>query len=124
MPGIAAELLQQRRFGALSPPGLYEFKGQLASHNLEPKSADLAPMIWPDWVQKVDITQQTRDLSGWFLSVALIGLAVDVLASLALSGRTIIAGAILATVTLVHNPIAVHAQNRLPSDVTAANRGA
>ena len=121
LPGIEAEQLQQRRFGALSPPGLYEFKGQLASHNLEPKPTDLAPMIWPDWVQKLDVTQQTRELSGWFLSLALIALAVDVLASLALSGRTIIAGAILATATLAHNPTTVHAQNRLPSDVTAAS---
>ncbi|TMV06893.1 DUF4159 domain-containing protein [Ruegeria sediminis] len=83
--------------GAVGPdlrPGLYESGKQRLALNVLSEGADLRPSAWPpDVPVKGQEVSRETPLGGLLLSLALILLAADVVASLALSGRLALARA-------------------------------
>ncbi|MEC8574864.1 MAG: DUF4159 domain-containing protein, partial [Pseudomonadota bacterium] len=88
LPGVAGEALAEGRVGPELRPGLYrDGEKVLALHVLAPDT-ELAPATWPVTVPVEGLRGAvTTDLSGYFLTAALVILALDVLASLFVSGR-------------------------------------
>ncbi len=88
LPGVAGEDLAGAKVGPALRPGLYrEGEKVLALHVLA-DDAVLAPATWPASVPVEGLRGAvSTDLSGYFLSVALVILALDVMASLFVSGR-------------------------------------
>jgi len=88
LPGVVGEALAEGRVGPELQPGLYRDGDKvLALHVLAPDT-ELAPEMWPVTVPVEGLRGAvTTDLSGYFLAAALVILALDVLASLFVSGR-------------------------------------
>ena len=88
LPGIAGEALAEADIGPDLQPGLYEGPNrQIARNVLRPGDA-LEPVLWPAGTPVNGFaTAREVPLGGWMLALALGLLALDVLASLALSGR-------------------------------------
>lgn len=88
LPGVTGEDLAGAKVGPALRPGLYrEGEKVLALHVLA-DDAVLAPATWPVSVPVEGLRGAvSTDLSGYFLSVALVILALDVMASLFVSGR-------------------------------------
>jgi hypothetical protein len=88
LPGVSGEALADRALGTDLRPGLYRDGDHVLALPVLPADASLTAASWP-----LDVPVQglrgtvTRDLSGLFLSAALVLLALDVLASLLVSGR-------------------------------------
>ncbi|MGR3712659.1 MAG: DUF4159 domain-containing protein [Shimia sp.] len=88
LPGVAGEAMLEAPLGADLRPGLYRDGDRVMALNVVRSEDELAPVRWP-----VDLPVDglrgavTTDLSGFFLAAALVLLAIDVLASLAVSGR-------------------------------------
>ncbi|MBV7377860.1 DUF4159 domain-containing protein [Maritimibacter dapengensis] len=86
-PGIPGERLTQP-VGPDLPPGLYASGDQRHAVNVLARGDGLSPAVWPaaltpEWAGD----REEVDLAGWLLLLALAALAIDVIASLALSGR-------------------------------------
>ncbi len=88
LSGIAGEILTNRQFGQDLLPGLYQSMDRVVALNVMTSDQALPEMFWPSriTVRGVDVSV-TRDLSGVFLSLALVLVIVDIVASLAVSGR-------------------------------------
>jgi hypothetical protein len=88
LPGVAGEALAEGRVGPMLRPGLYrDGEKVLALHAVDAET-ELAPATWPVTVPVEGLRGAvTTDLSGYFLAAALVILALDVLASLFVSGR-------------------------------------
>ncbi len=92
-PGVAGTRLVDI-VGPDLPPGLYASGEQRVAVNVLGRDDLLEPARWsagltPEWAG----AREETDLAGWLLMLALAALAVDVIASLALSGRLARAGA-------------------------------
>ncbi|KPA20536.1 hypothetical protein shim_35260 [Shimia sp. SK013] len=88
LPGVAGEAMLEQPLSAELRPGLYRDGDRLMALNVVRDEDTLAPVRWPADVPVEGLRGAvTTDLSGYFLAAALILLAVDVLASLAVSGR-------------------------------------
>lgn len=88
LPGVDGVDLVSNTFGPNLRPGLYRDGVRLLARNVIDDDVELQPANWPASLQVEGLsTTPAKDLSGVFLGLALVLLAVDVLASLAVSGR-------------------------------------
>ena len=88
LPGIAGERLVTEAPGSELPPGLYAGDNRRIALNVIGPEAELLPAAWPaDVVVEGFAVQEETPLKGLILSMALIALMLDILATLALSGR-------------------------------------
>ncbi|MES0862175.1 DUF4159 domain-containing protein [Ruegeria sp. SCPT10] len=88
LAGVDGVELVSGQIGPDIRPGLYESGKQKLARNVLAEDATLRPVVWPAGVpiKGQEVTTETP-LGGLLLSLALILLTVDVIASLALSGR-------------------------------------
>jgi hypothetical protein len=123
LAGVAGPDLVDNPVGPDLPPGLYRFESRAMARNVLTADSDLRPASWPAHVpvEGVNISKPVP-LGGALLSAALILLALDVLATLALGGRLRAAAACLALLLVTPDPTA--AQDRAvqaASDLTLAH---
>ncbi|MBV7407683.1 DUF4159 domain-containing protein [Maritimibacter sp. DP1N21-5] len=86
-PGVPGERLVEG-IGPDLPPGLYGAEDRRVAVNVVTEDSVLSPAVWPaQVVPEWEGERQETDLSGWLLLAALGFLAIDVIASLFLSGR-------------------------------------
>jgi hypothetical protein len=86
-PGVPGERVAEG-VGPGLPPGLYAAEDRRVAVNVVTEDTVMTPAVWPaavvpEWQGE----RQERDLSGWLLLAALALLAIDVIASLFLTGR-------------------------------------
>ncbi|BAQ70531.1 N-terminal double-transmembrane domain protein [Rhodovulum sulfidophilum] len=88
LPGVPGEALAEARPGPGLPPGLYAGEDRRLAVNVIGADTVLSPAAWPARiaVEGFAVARETV-LKGWVLALALALLAVDILASLWLSGR-------------------------------------
>jgi len=88
LPGVAGEVLATARPGPDTPPGLYAGEDRRLALNVLDADAELRPSVWPARipVEGLAVARETA-LKGALLAAALILLALDLVASLFLSGR-------------------------------------
>lgn len=86
--GVALAQALQGGPEAKAPPGLYRHEDRLVALNTLPATATLAPATWPAaaLIEGLGATQ-AQPLGGWLMAAALALLALDVLASVFVSGR-------------------------------------
>ncbi len=102
LPGIAGEALISTPLGPDLRPGLYEGPDRRIARNVMGPGTSLTPMIWPARIPVSGFAHQDETvLGGWLLAFALILLTLDILASLALSGRLVPARASAALMALM-----------------------
>ncbi|WP_299949287.1 DUF4159 domain-containing protein [uncultured Ruegeria sp.] len=119
LAGVDGVELVSGQIGPDLRPGLYESGKQKLARNVLAEDALLSPVIWPADVpiRGQEITTETP-LAGVLLSLALVLLTIDVIVSLALSGRLGLARA--AAVALGALLIAPDAQAQTPGDTDFA----
>jgi hypothetical protein len=114
LAGVAGEDLALGIPSADLPPGLYATGGRVIALNTIGSDRILEPAIWPARIPVEGITARAQlELKGWVLGFAALLLALDMVATLALSGRLgggnrgriagIVLGAILIGSTLPHD---------------------
>ncbi len=88
LPGVTGEALAEGPPGPDLPPGLYSGEDRAIAVNVLGPETVLAATTWPDRiaVEGLDVLRETP-LKGWLLAAAMVMLMMDVIASLALSGR-------------------------------------
>lgn len=88
LAGISGEAIAEGPIGADLPPGLYSGEDRRIALNVLSLNATLTPSAWPanTNVEGILVAQETP-LMGALLSAALILLLIDIIASLALSGK-------------------------------------
>ena len=88
LAGVDGVELVSGQIGPDIRPGLYESGKQKLARNVLSEESVLSPVVWPSDVpiRGQEVTTETP-LGGLLLSLALILLTIDVIASLALSGR-------------------------------------
>ncbi len=119
LAGVDGVELISGRVGPDLRPGLYESGKQRLALNVLSDDATLTPTVWPPDVPiKGQVINNEVPLGGILLSVALILLAIDVVASLALSGRLGIAR--FAALGLAAFFVAPEAQAQTPSETDFA----
>ena len=121
LAGVAGEALAQALTqgpGPAVPPGLYRNEEQRVAVNAVNAETELTPAQWP-LAATVEGLEAARALAlkGWLLAGALVLLALDVLAALALSGR--LAGLRRAAVVLALAGLAVTPGNARAQDTAA-----
>ncbi len=115
LPGVAGEALLDAPLGPDLRPGIYEGEDRSIARSVLREGDTLAPAVWPADadIQGLDRVAETP-LKGWLLAAALLALSVDIIATLALSGRLLPmrAAAVLAALAMLPDPSA--AQDRPP----------
>jgi len=88
LPGVAGEDIAAARPSADLLPGLYAGEDRRIAINAIGRDDVLAPAVWPARisVEGLNVVRETL-LKGWLLAAALVMLSIDIIASLALSGR-------------------------------------
>ncbi|AGI66399.1 hypothetical protein OAN307_c06720 [Octadecabacter antarcticus 307] len=88
LPGVDGEALATATPSALMPPGLYAGEDRRIALNVIGHDDTLTTTTWPARiaVEALDVVRETL-LKGWLLAAALVLLTIDIIASLALSGR-------------------------------------
>ncbi len=88
LPAVAGEDIAEASPSAEMPPGLYAGEDRLIAVNVIGPDDTLSPTVWPARisVEGLDVLRETV-LKGWVLAAALALLTLDIIASLALSGR-------------------------------------
>ena len=88
MSGVAGEDILSQEIGTDVPPGIYEGPGRRLARNVIAPERKLEPAVWP---QRIAVSSfggpQERMLGGPLFGFALLLLALDILATLLLSGR-------------------------------------
>ena len=109
LAGVAGELLASGDIGTDLPPGLYKGEEQRIALNVMKADTTLTPTLWPSdvTVEGLNVARETP-LKGILLTVALAALAIDILASLWLSGRLLGARSSAAALVLGLALIAPH----------------
>ncbi|TYB80641.1 DUF4159 domain-containing protein [Maritimibacter fusiformis] len=104
------------------PPGLYRSEARVLAVNVLGAEAVLEPADWPASVTpEWQGTRAETDLSGWLLLAALAALGIDLIASLALSGRLARGvGGAAALVLAAMLPVETRAQEADPAIIAAA----
>ncbi len=88
LPGVAGEDLIQAALGPDLRPGLYQGEDRSIARNVVTPETELTPMQWPANVTVEGLNRpEETPLAGWLLALAIGLLLIDVIASLALSGR-------------------------------------
>lgn len=88
LPGIDGTELATAEPSAIMPPGLYSGEDRRIAVNALDAETTLARTVWPARiaVEGLDVVRETL-FKGWLLAAALLLLTIDIVASLALSGR-------------------------------------
>lgn len=88
LPGVAGEDIATARPSAAMQPGLYAGDDRRIAVNVFGAEDTLSRATWPTRiaVEGLDVLRETV-LKGWLLAAALMILTIDIIASLALSGR-------------------------------------
>ncbi|MEL6960687.1 MAG: DUF4159 domain-containing protein, partial [Pseudomonadota bacterium] len=88
LPGVDGGMLADARPSAEMQPGLYAGEDRRIAVNVLGPDVGLERAVWPARiaVEGLDVVRETV-LKGWLLAAALVLLTMDILASLALSGR-------------------------------------
>ncbi len=88
LAGVAGEDLATAVPSAAMPPGLYAGDNRQIAVNVIGREESLSPAVWPAGVtvEGLEVLRETL-LKGWFLAAAVVLLTLDILATLALSGR-------------------------------------
>ncbi|SOC18114.1 DUF4159 domain-containing protein [Rhodobacter maris] len=110
--GVPGAALAEGPPGPGLPPGLYRSEDRLLALNALPPGRQLAPAVWPAGVRLEDeATPRETSLAGPLLAAALAALLLDLLATLALSGRLRGARALaLVALTLAVAPMDLRAE--------------
>ncbi|MEM9584708.1 MAG: DUF4159 domain-containing protein [Pseudomonadota bacterium] len=88
LAGIAGETLAARQFGPTMPPGLYSNAERRVALNVISPEQTISPAQWPNTVSVQGMVRAVETpLAGLLLSIGLILLCLDILASLWLAGR-------------------------------------
>lgn len=88
LAGIPGEELLSTPLGPDVQPGVYSSDNRRIALNVLPADAELTPATWPLTVPVIGLTIiPEQPLAGLFLGLALLLLAIDILATLALAGR-------------------------------------
>ncbi|MBT9384027.1 DUF4159 domain-containing protein [Pseudooceanicola sp. CBS1P-1] len=88
LPGVEGASLVSAPLGPELRPGLYHSEDRSLARNVMDADSVITPVAWPATVTVEGLNApQERDLSGLLLSLALLMLLGDILASLLLSGR-------------------------------------
>ncbi len=88
MPGVPGPDLVSNPPGPQLLPGLYQSGNRSIARNVLGAEDTLAPAIWPDRIDVGALTEATEQpVGGVLLGLAMVLLLLDVIASLALSGR-------------------------------------
>ena len=88
LPGVEGPRLISEPPGPTLQPGLYDGPDRRLALNVIPAKPDLRPVVWPNSMTVADLSPPVEQpLGGWLLALALILLMVDIMASLALTGR-------------------------------------
>ncbi|WP_306004499.1 DUF4159 domain-containing protein [Aquicoccus porphyridii] len=88
LPGVDGEALVAQTLGPEMRAGLYQRGDRAVSRNVLGAKDQLAAMSWPEGARVLGMTRSPEQpLAGWFLALSLVLLGLDILASLALSGR-------------------------------------
>ena len=88
LPGVSGEALLTAPLGPDLRPGLYDGPDRRLARNAHDPGRDIAPVSWPAGTRIEGLTRATETpLAGWVLALAMLLLLIDILASLALSGR-------------------------------------
>ena len=88
LPGIAGPDLVTNPLSKDMPPGLYSFEDDVIARNVIGADDTLASADWPSSVPVMGLNVVREiPLSGLLLGLAILALALDVIASLALSGK-------------------------------------
>ena len=77
LSGVEGGALEANRFNAQMPPGLYQSGARAISRNLAVSSDALKAMDWPADVELKQASNRERDLSGLFLSLAVLFMVID-----------------------------------------------
>ncbi len=119
LPGVDGVELVSGQIGPDLRPGLYESGKQKLARNVLAEDSVLSPVVWPADVpiRGQEISNETP-LEGLLLGLALLLLTVDVIASLALSGR--LAKATPVAFALAALFLAPEAQAQNPADTDFA----
>jgi len=108
LPGIDGTALATAPIGPEMRPGVYANDSRRLARNVLGADSVLTPAPWPASVPVLGLSiAAEQPLGGWLLSLALVLLALDVAASLALSGRLGPLGRAAALLALLlHAPVA------------------
>lgn len=120
-PGVPGEELTQG-VGPDLPPGLYADEDRRVAVNVIGEDTVLRPAAWPTGVvPEWQGEREETDLSGWLLLLALAALAIDVIASLFLTGRLSgKRGKAAATAAVIGVALMIAPQNARAQDEAAA----
>ena len=117
LPGVAGEDLAEAPLGPDLQPGIYVGPDRRIARNVLDAETRLVPVAWPARIPVEGLqTERETPLKGFALAAALVLLAVDLIASLALSGRlrgprsTIAAALALGLILPLLSPPALQAQ--------------
>ena len=88
LPGVPGEDIASAVPSAAMPPGLYAGEDRRIAVNVIAANDTLSAANWPAriTVEGLNVVRETL-LKGWLLAAALVLLSIDIIASLALSGR-------------------------------------
>ncbi len=114
LPGVAGVALVTADPGPLMPPGVYGSGERRLARNVVSNSTVLTPVTWPAEVPVRGLAvAPEQPIAGWLLSLAVLILMADVVASLSLSGRLLSrsnASLVIALIALAL-PVDVRAQD-------------
>lgn len=125
LPGVDGPALAEGALGPELRPGLYDSGERRLARNVLAADSVLTVADWPARipVEGLEVQKETP-LGGILLSLSLILLALDVIASLALSGRLrparAVATALVAGCAMLAQPGALRAQDEVQTDLNAA----
>ncbi|MEL7099160.1 MAG: DUF4159 domain-containing protein [Pseudomonadota bacterium] len=123
MPGVDGTALIAAAPSPDFPPGLYLSGDRALARNVLAAEAELTPATWPARIPVTGLaTVPPLPIGGWLLAAALVMLLVDVIATLALSGRLTgpRGAAAMVAVLALSLPMDVRAQTSEPEAITAA----
>ncbi|MEO9778865.1 MAG: DUF4159 domain-containing protein [Sedimentitalea sp.] len=113
LPGVDGAALVGDPVGPNLRPGLYASEDRRLARNVMSEDSELITATWPDSIPVEGLTvEREMPLGGALLGLALVLLAVDVIASLALSGRLGLsrAAAVFAGALMLLQPLPGQAQ--------------
>ncbi|MEL6412371.1 MAG: DUF4159 domain-containing protein, partial [Pseudomonadota bacterium] len=123
LAGVDGERFALERPGPDLQPGVYEGPDRRLALNVIAQDTVLSPVSWPTNVPVVGLERPPEaPLGGWLLTAAIILLMIDIMASLALSGRLLPTQAKLSAIlfALMLAPQMADAQNRTADEKALA----
>ncbi len=117
LAGVPGDRIADGRPGLGMPPGLYSSGERRVAVNVIDADMSLSKAVWPERldVLGLDVSPETV-LKGWFLALAVVLLALDVIGSLWLTGRLVPASRVMAAVLGVMLIGGAQAEARSPDE--------